>query len=387
MLGEGTFSKVIEEEGLAVKIFKNKYSSAAVREIAILKYMDHPNIINPLSIKCEYNGVTKIYMKKYSRDLAHAQWLGNENAGEFMFRCIYHLASALAYIHEIFVIHCDVKPENVLIDDETGNNVLCDFNISIYNPKVVDYKPTNIQTPSYRAPEINIDRNVGKFNAKVDIWSLGCVMFEILTGNLLVPNPSDDSTINACAIFDIGDFFTREKRRFVLDKINHSICLKFLQNKLSAYWPKFKKYIDIMAGCLIPNIAARWSAAKIISRLSDLYTGAVIHSAPIIPLSTLDFADQIIAETLQEISTGNVRADEYLFTGLPVSMKRAARLLEINYYQAINRNKICNTIEAQNITRATIYIICCITGYYTELQHSNEKCADIMKTLDFNLIA
>lgn len=90
---------------------------------------------------------------------------------------------ALAYVHGNGVIHADVKPENILIKSFSRCDVkLIDFGSSC----LTSDKPGHyIQSRSYRAPECVLGCTIGP---KIDIWSLGCVLYELYQGRVLFEN-------------------------------------------------------------------------------------------------------------------------------------------------------------------------------------------------------
>jgi serine/threonine protein kinase len=95
------------------------------------------------------------------------------------------LLEAVAYIHSLNLIHCDIKPENILIQSYSQVKVkLIDFGSSCFT---TDYLNSYVQSRSYRAPEVILGLPYGP---KIDIWSLGTVAAELFTGNVLFQNQS-----------------------------------------------------------------------------------------------------------------------------------------------------------------------------------------------------
>ncbi|KAG9394759.1 Protein kinase domain [Carpediemonas membranifera] len=95
------------------------------------------------------------------------------------------ILTALAYIHRLNLIHADLKPENVLIQSYSRCLVkVIDFGSSCFEwDELVCY----VQSRSYRAPEVILG---APYDSKVDLWSLGAILFELLTGRVLFLNES-----------------------------------------------------------------------------------------------------------------------------------------------------------------------------------------------------
>lgn len=93
--------------------------------------------------------------------------------------------SALSYIHDLKLIHCDLKPENILIKSYSRSEIkVIDFGSSCF---IHDHLSSYVQSRSYRAPEVILGCS---YDYKIDIWSLGCILAELLTGYVLFQNES-----------------------------------------------------------------------------------------------------------------------------------------------------------------------------------------------------
>jgi serine/threonine protein kinase len=107
---------------------------------------------------------------------------------------------ALQYIHSLGLIHCDLKPENILIKSYSRCEVkVIDFGSSCF---VTDHLSSYVQSRSYRAPEVLLGLPYGQ---KIDLWSLGCILAELWTGNVLFLNDSI-VTLLARVVAIIGPF-------------------------------------------------------------------------------------------------------------------------------------------------------------------------------------
>jgi len=94
----------------------------------------------------------------------------------------YQMLNGLAQLRKIGIIHCDLKPENVMFTDNTNTKVkIVDFGSACTEYKT-GYK--YVQSRFYRAPEVVLGLN---YSFEVDMWSFGCILCELATGKPLFP--------------------------------------------------------------------------------------------------------------------------------------------------------------------------------------------------------
>ena len=88
---------------------------------------------------------------------------------------MYNLLRAVNYLHSAGIAHRDIKPENILVS-EICDTVLCDFGLAreVTNEDMTLY----VETRWYRAPELIME--IHSYDEKVDLWSLGCIMAEMM---------------------------------------------------------------------------------------------------------------------------------------------------------------------------------------------------------------
>lgn len=211
IIGHGSFATVTAINGVAIKTIPHEHFESAVREICIVGALDHPNIISIISaIYCDS---TMITMKQYSQDLSR---LGPMP----IYRVSLGIIRAVKYIHDRGFIHADIKPGNILLDGEF-HAVLCDFGISMIAAE--KYHSSCVQTVTYRAPEVDETRSRIQFNQKIDVWGVGCVLFEISSGCPFAEYESDnnDSTIYACKFFKLCHCESRRERMHLLRDVNN----------------------------------------------------------------------------------------------------------------------------------------------------------------------
>jgi serine/threonine protein kinase len=88
---------------------------------------------------------------------------------------------ALQFLHGLGLIHCDLKPENILVKSYSRCEVkVIDLGSSCFE---TDHLCSYVQSRSYRAPEVILGL---PYDKKIDVWSLGCILAELCTGNVSV---------------------------------------------------------------------------------------------------------------------------------------------------------------------------------------------------------
>ena len=154
-------------------------------EMQVLQKMSHPNVV-PLSDVGEAQGVLFFTMPLIEGETMR-QRLAREGAfpmGDAI-RIARDVATALGHVHSMGVVHRDVKPENILLAPHGA--VLLDFGHA-KAPAIMpsadshDAKKYIVGTPNYVSPEQVSGRRVA--DSRSDIYSLGCVLLEMLTGQL-----------------------------------------------------------------------------------------------------------------------------------------------------------------------------------------------------------
>ena len=193
-LGSGKFSVVYEAERqldsklVALKIIKiydikdKNLVEKCLQEVNLLKRVNHPNIIkyldsfifqNELYIAVEWadKGDVKRLIKKYKQE-------GDEIDERKVIEYTREIAAGLNHMHEQRVIHRDLKPANILITSD-GIFKLGDLGLGrIMNTETIKTF-SKVGTPLYMAPEVI--NNSNGYDFKCDNWSLGCVIYELIT--------------------------------------------------------------------------------------------------------------------------------------------------------------------------------------------------------------
>ena len=193
LLGRGGFSEVwlakdaITDLELVLKVYAPGTGmdedglQTFSKELARVYNLNHPNLLRPQHVD-SWQGMPYLLMA-YCPQGSLVKRIGGMPETEIR-KVLHDVASGLAYLHEHDVIHQDIKPDNILLDD-TGNYVITDFGISARARstlrKSVAASAHSGGTIAYMGPE-----RFGKEPAPIkasDVWSLGAMLYELMTGD------------------------------------------------------------------------------------------------------------------------------------------------------------------------------------------------------------
>lgn len=195
-LGKGTFGEVFKcfdhknNVNVAVKIIRNQkpYKESGDQELAFLQEISQSlseasqNFIVKLLDHFNYKNHLCLVFELLSHNLFQAIEKNMHQGLPIISvkNIIKQILKALEIMHGLKVIHCDIKPDNIMLKYIDKNSVkLIDFGSSCKeNRRIMEY----IQNRNYRAPEIVFDIDYTK---AIDLWSLGCITVELLTGQSL----------------------------------------------------------------------------------------------------------------------------------------------------------------------------------------------------------
>ncbi|KAL4788636.1 kinase-like domain-containing protein [Aspergillus varians] len=176
---------MISEQAVAIKKMMKPFSSAAIakrtyREVKLLTQLRHDNLINMSDIFISPLEDVYLVTELLGTDL-HRLLSAKPLEGKFVQYFTYQLLRGLKYIHSAGVIHRDLKPGNLLINENCDLKI-CDFGLArLHEPRMTGY----VSTRYYRAPEIMLTWQ--QYGHEVDLWSVGCIVAEMLLGRPLFP--------------------------------------------------------------------------------------------------------------------------------------------------------------------------------------------------------
>lgn len=191
-LGEGTYGVVFKARNtqnnqiVAIKQIRLEdedegVPGTAIREVAILKELSrHPNIVKLLDVVIVNHKLWLVFEfvdydlhKFLSRTKAQRRPLDPALIKNYM----YQMVRSVAYCHSHRILHRDLKPGNLLLD-QTGSLKLADFGLARAFGVPLRAYSHNVVTLWYRAPEILL--GLDRYSVPVDVWSMGCIFAELV---------------------------------------------------------------------------------------------------------------------------------------------------------------------------------------------------------------
>ncbi|HEX2569146.1 MAG TPA: protein kinase [Polyangia bacterium] len=154
-------------------------------EVLLAQKASHPNVCRTYDLE-EIDGFLFIKMEYVAGETLACQLrrLGRL-AIEDLIDLALMIAAGLEAAHAQGVVHCDLKPENILIEHGTKRPVLMDFGIARAAARVMNYDQPVWGTPAYMAPEQLLE---GSVDARADLYSLGCVLYQLAVGEVPYPH-------------------------------------------------------------------------------------------------------------------------------------------------------------------------------------------------------
>ncbi|XP_043497834.1 serine/threonine-protein kinase D3 isoform X3 [Polistes fuscatus] len=236
VLGSGQFGIVYggvhRKSGRAVAIkvidklrFPTKQEAQLKNEVAILQNLSHSGVVN-LERMFETPERIFVVMEKLKGDML--EMILNSEKGRLSERItkflITQILVALKHLHSKNIVHCDLKPENVLLssDNEFTQVKLCDFGFArIIGEK--SFRRSVVGTPAYLAPEVL--RNKG-YNRSLDMWSVGVIIYVSLSGTFPFNEEEDINEQIQNAAFMYPPTPWKEISSDAIDLINNLLQVK-----------------------------------------------------------------------------------------------------------------------------------------------------------------
>nr|CBN80613.1 Serine/threonine-protein kinase PCTAIRE-3 [Dicentrarchus labrax] len=193
-LGEGTYATVFKgrskltENLVALKEIRLEHEEGApctaIREVSLLKNLKHANIVTLHDIIHTERCLTLVFeyldsdLKQYLDNCGNL--MSMHNVKIFMFQ----LLRGLSYCHKRKILHRDLKPQNLLINDK-GELKLADFGLARAKSVPTKTYSNEVVTLWYRPPDVLLGST--EYSTPIDMWGVGCILYEMATGRPMFP--------------------------------------------------------------------------------------------------------------------------------------------------------------------------------------------------------
>lgn len=218
LIGDGGFSQVYKcrdiknDRDVAIKLVSvlSEFEGVdcfTVREVSLLKEMDHVNIVKLLDIK---SSGTDLYIVFEHLDTDLNKLITN-NPQSFqdsvlIKKYLQHILRGAEYCHSHNVLHRDIKPGNLLVGTDKEIVKLADFGLARSIEVPAGAYSTGVGTVRYRAPELLL--GFPKYSTSVDIWSVGCIFGEMVKQNGIFPAIDEEKHIRYVFIDQLKAIFS-----------------------------------------------------------------------------------------------------------------------------------------------------------------------------------
>ena len=216
IVGEGAYGivyKCLNKETnkfVAVKKFKETHDKLVQktmkRELAMLQMLHHENVVE-FQESFVSKGNFFLVFEYVEKNLLEVLEESPRGLSPKLIRSlVYQMCKAVDYLHKNNMIHRDVKPENLLIDEKL-NLKLCDFGFARKvklnkNNNNIDTMTDYVATRWYRSPELLLSGGI--YGPEVDYWAIGCIMGELADGNAMFPGEDEVDQLD-CIIKILGN--------------------------------------------------------------------------------------------------------------------------------------------------------------------------------------
>lgn len=202
-LGEGTYATVFKGKSrltdnlVALKEIRLEHEEGApctaIREVSLLKDLKHNNIVTLHDIVHTEKSLTLVFeylerdLKQYMDDCGGI--LAMNNVKIFLFQLI----RGLSYCHSRRILHRDLKPQNLLIND-IGELKLADFGLARAKSVPTKTYSNEVVTLWYRPPDVLLGST--EYSTPIDMWGVGCIFYEMASGRPLFPGSTVEDELH-----------------------------------------------------------------------------------------------------------------------------------------------------------------------------------------------
>lgn len=228
---------------------------ALLNGLDIQRSIEHPNIVPVVKILSEQDigDFLILYpLALESLDVALHE-VEFDFAPDTVLSFMWDIAIGVAYLHDNEIIHRDLKTANILMFEE-GDRMSCkitDFGLSKYHIPNTCHNTLPVVTVNYRAPELfEPNRAAKNYGMEIDIWSLGCIFYELVFRKLMIRGHTDEECRQEAESFRLPDVRENYDIRDWFDQYEHGT---------------FDQLMILLAKMLNPDPAARCTMHEVLA--------------------------------------------------------------------------------------------------------------------------
>ncbi|BGP15885.1 mitogen activated protein kinase [Rhodosporidiobolus nylandii] len=309
VVGEGAYGVVCSavhaatQSKVAIKVL---FCLRTLREIKLLRWFNHENIISILDIikPTSLEGFSEELMETDLHRVIRSQELSDDH----------QTLRGLKALHSAMILHRDLKPSNLLLNANCDLKI-CDFGLArsamSSETEAVGFMTEYVATRWYRAPEIML--TFKEYTFAIDVWSVGCILAEMLNGKPLFPGRDYHHQLTlilgVLGTPSLDDFYAIGSQR----SRDYLRALPFQKKKpLQSLYPNANPLaIDLLEKCLTFNPKKRISVVDALSHpyLEPYHDPEDEPTAPVLPPAFFAFDQQQLSrEQLKKLIFDEITA-------------------------------------------------------------------------------
>uniref|UniRef100_M4A2C0 cyclin-dependent kinase n=1 Tax=Xiphophorus maculatus TaxID=8083 RepID=M4A2C0_XIPMA len=250
----------------------------AIREVSLLKDLKHANIVTLHDIVHTDKSLTLVFeyldkdLKQYMDDCGNI--MSMHNVKIFLFQIL----RGLSYCHKRKVLHRDLKPQNLLIN-ERGELKLADFGLARAKSVPTKTYSNEVVTLWYRPPDVLLGSS--EYSTQIDMWGVGCIFYEMAAGRPLFPGSTVEDELHL--IFRLLGTPTEEKWPGIstIEEFKSYNFPKYKPQPLINHAPRLdSEGIELLLAFLRYESKARISADEAMKHSYFRQLGMRVHTLP-----------------------------------------------------------------------------------------------------------
>uniref|UniRef100_A0A674NMI1 cyclin-dependent kinase n=1 Tax=Takifugu rubripes TaxID=31033 RepID=A0A674NMI1_TAKRU len=285
---QGTYATVFKgrskltENLVALKEIRLEHDEGApctaIREVSLLKNLKHANIVTLHDIIHTERCLTLVFeyldsdLKQYLDNCGNL--MSMHNVKIFMFQ----LLRGLSYCHKRKILHRDLKPQNLLINDR-GELKLADFGLARAKSVPTKTYSNEVVTLWYRPPDVLLGST--EYSTPIDMWGVGCILYEMATGRPMFPGATVKEELHL--IFRLMGTPTEETWPGVSsnEEFRSYLFPQYRAQNLINHVPRLDtEGIDLLCALLQFDTRSRLSGEAALRHSYFLSLGEIIHNLP-----------------------------------------------------------------------------------------------------------